>query len=397
MTQQPEPELETKQNENVVCVERFHELTLVSEVNHCQTKIPQGIYKTIQKEVAEGLDVILNHFLGDVWPRNISTRTAQGKQVLVSSKEEALARFAQANYQDCRISAYPPNAEENPSAIERFQGFDTITPRNIIVIMDLDRSNFKTDRALHIALSKTLHNIKTLFNVRPTTIFSGNGYHVYLSLDSNNIVLENVKQFSDLKVEQISVKFLRFVETYLSAGKSDIAHNTTVSFNNSMMRIPASINSKNGHTVVLQQMWDNNRPAINILLPDFCVYLVNKKAQELIKKNLRKNYRKTQYAENENDSIIEWIETLLQTPIADHRKYCVWRILVPYLVNRRKVSEEECINTITAWLEECNKLQRLNFNANQKINYVLKSVGDYKPIHPDKLKEECLGLYNLLG
>jgi hypothetical protein len=38
---------------------------------------------------------------------------------------------------------------------------------------------------------------------------------------------------------------------------------------------------------------------------------------------------------------MDWIENLLQTPLEDHGKYCLWRILIPYLVNIRKLKAEE--------------------------------------------------------
>src|ERR687886_2238921 len=41
-----------------------------------------------------------------IWPRTISTKATEGKQILVYNKEEALARFKQSNYLDCRINAY---------------------------------------------------------------------------------------------------------------------------------------------------------------------------------------------------------------------------------------------------------------------------------------------------
>ena len=88
--------------------------------------------------IEEGLDYILRHFL-DPWPRTISTKLTKGGQVVVYSKEEALAYFKAADYKDCRISAYPPNVLENPSAVGRFTGLRTVTPRNIIVIIDLDK------------------------------------------------------------------------------------------------------------------------------------------------------------------------------------------------------------------------------------------------------------------
>ena len=348
------------------------------------------------------LDYILNHFQKPVFPRSISTKTTEGRQIVVYSRQEAIARFAQADFKDCRISAYSPNATVNPSGIEQFQGLRNTTPRNLIVIIDLDRLSFKSERALQLALSRTLQKIKSTLDVEPTVLWSGNGYHIYLVLESL-VNLENVKQFSDLKIDHVSLKFLRFAETFLSYGKSDKAHNTTVSFNNCMMRIPGSINSKNNSEVEIIQQWNGiSRPAINYLLADFCGYLANEEAQNLLKiqkqkkvqiRKQRQRYNKQMHFSNTH---IQWIEKLLQSPIANGRKYCIWRVLVPYMINRKHTSEEECKQIVKIWLDNCSKLERLNFSVNQKINDAIRRVGEYGPVHPDKLKQEYPELYSLI-
>jgi hypothetical protein len=68
-----------------------------------------GDFSLLAPAVEEGLDFILGHFdLADyIWPRTISTKTSQGRQIPVYNKEEALARFKQSNFQDCRINAFP--------------------------------------------------------------------------------------------------------------------------------------------------------------------------------------------------------------------------------------------------------------------------------------------------
>lgn len=310
---------------------------------------------------------------------------------------EALARFAQANYIDCRILAYPPKALENPNGTERFLGLRTATPNNVIAIIDLDKSSkLKSEQALESALIRTLVKIDSALGVEPTVIWSGNGYHVYLVMDCQ-VNLENVKQFCDLKLQNVSLQFLRFVEHFLSEGKSDKAHNTTVSFRNCMMRVPGTINSKKGSEVLLFSKWNGTRPAINYLLRDFCVYIANGKAQELItrQKTQRNNIG------NRNKGIapaFTWIEKLLsQIPIADGRKYCIWRILVPYLLNRKHVSQEECTNTINQWLEQCSQVEPLDFDGNQKIKDAIKHVKTYGPPHPQKLRQDYPHLYNLLA
>jgi hypothetical protein len=86
---------------------------------------------------------------------------------------------------------------------------------------------------------------------------------------------------------------------------------------------------------------------------------------------------------------IPWIERLLKTPIPDHRKYCIWRILAPYLINVKDLSFEEAFDVIDKWLCKCNDIEKLDFDTETKVNDYLKSAVDisYLPISldtPDK-------------
>ena len=184
----------------------------------------------------EGLSTILDHFQEPFWPRTIATKTTEGRQVLVNKREEAMARFEGANWVDCRISAYAPNATENRSELERFLGIPTMTPTNIVVMIDLDRSNFKTDKGLDLGLSKTLQTVKKTLgeDISPTVLFSGNGYHVYVVINSNGVNLEYEEIFTKL-TDQPSRKFMQFAEEFLSSGKTDKNHNKTVSCKNCML------------------------------------------------------------------------------------------------------------------------------------------------------------------
>jgi hypothetical protein len=354
----------------------------------------------ITMTIEEGLDFVLSHFQVQVqvqepFPRTISTKITEGRQVPIYNREEALARFAQANLYDCRISAYPPNVLENPSATQRFMGIQTVTPANLIIMIDLDKSNFKTDRGFSMAFSRTLGNIKNKLSVIPTVLWSGRGYHIILTLTSNGIILENIKEFEG--IPNISLKFLRYAELSLSLKKSDPQHNHTVSFNNCMLRIPGSINSKNGQTVRLLQKWDGFRPEINYLLAGFTRYIINEKYIELL--NVQKRSRRdSKYLVMDNDYKVNWIEHLLQTPIQDHRKYCIWRILAPYLLNVRHLSYDESFNIIRDWLDRCNQLQRIDFNVNHRINEGLRGAErkGFLQISKDKLEEENGELHYLL-
>jgi hypothetical protein len=84
-----------------------------------------------------------------------------------------------------------------------------------------------------------------------------------------------------------------------------------------------------------------------------------------------------------------------QRSIDDHRKFALRVILAPYLIEVKKLFYGEGSNIITEWLDKCNRIERLDFNANSKIreglNEVLKK--GYFPISFDKLKTECNELY----
>jgi hypothetical protein len=161
-----------------------------------------------------------------------------------------------------------------------------------------------------------------------------------------------------------------------------------------MLRIPGSINSKNGQAVKIIQKWDGLRPEINYLLAGFTRFIINETYIEL--KKGQKSKQRSPVTADQN-SRVGWIERLLQTPLSDHRKYSIWRILSPYLLNIRKLPEEEVTDIIRDWLNGCNLLRRLDFNYKQKIKDGIEgSMKGYLPISLSKLKEENSGLYLML-
>lgn len=89
----------------------------------------ESIYPNDQK-IPESLEFILNHFEDPQFPRTVSTRATNGKQKNVNSKDEAFARFKQANYIDCRINAFPDYTEHNDKNIQKSN----------FIFIDLDRN-----------------------------------------------------------------------------------------------------------------------------------------------------------------------------------------------------------------------------------------------------------------
>jgi hypothetical protein len=340
-------------------------------------------------KVKEGIDFILSHFEGrqQLFPRKISTAFSNGRQFTVYSREQILEECIKANFIDCRINAYPVIGE---SAIH--------APNLIFIDLDLSKDLSYQDalNQLKKSKNKSIRTIKEKLNgCRSTILWTGNGYHIYIVLDTRP--LELIKELIELSTKP-SEEFFVYSESIFSNKKKDCAHNP--SFRSSLLRIPNTFNSKNQAEVKIIQEFDKNDiPTINTeLLKRFRLWLVDNDIRE--KRQKLKRFDKNQQLEfNKENEILEnyfWIEKLLQTPIPDFRRYCLYKILVPYLINVRKLSYDKCLGILNEWLKKCNNLSKISFNIYTEINVRLDAVKDYKPISIKKLKNGNIELYNLL-
>lgn len=310
------------------------------------------------------LEFILNHFTALDFPRTISTKTTEGRQKLVNDKEEALARFKQANYLDCRINAYT-ELDEAPS----------------FIFIDLD-----TD--CRAQLGEVLTKIVKTISGNPTVLFTGSGYHVYQPIRS--LCLEKFADFENY--EEPSKQFLKFAEKYLSNNLSDVNHSP--SFKSCMVRVPSSINTKNGKRVKIVQKWDGKRPDIALLIGSFYAWLATKKIAERRKWN--KNYSRISLRQANNK--IQWIELLLSTDLDDYRKTIVNLVLAPYFCNIRQLQFDAAFTIIKSWLELCAAQRKLDFNTQYLINQALVNARktNYKPMRLNTLKERNHALFERL-
>ena len=346
-----------------------------------------------------------------LWPRTISTKASEGRQITVYSKQEALLYYKDSNYLDCRISAY------NARALQQ-QTID-------LLMIDLDLSNFKSNgnnnniKALDLAKEKTLAKIRDTFDLSKefepaTVIWSGNGYHLYIPAESQNTIFEQMSEFKNYK--EPSKLFLRFAEWYMSNGKADSEHYHTVSFKNCLLRIPGSYNSKNICQVSIVRKWNStSKVSLHLLYDKFLAYLVdrgskivkyaNNKTGTILSENTKAAYMARKNSRLLKKKSIDWIERLLQVPLTEHRKYCIWRILAPYFINVKHLSFGSSYDNIYQWLEKCNELRRLDFDPKTKINDRLNKAIDlgYLPIsfdsaskEPRTLKTDNKELYNIV-
>jgi hypothetical protein len=188
---------------------------------------------------------------------------------------------------------------------------------------------------------------------------------------------------------------MEFSEDFLTSRRGDPQHNPTV--NSCLIRIPGTINSKCKEQVKIIQKWDGYRPPINYLLRRFRRWLINEKVeQQRLSKEIRKRAPGTNH--DHNNKTIRWIEKLLQAPIDDSRKFAIWRILAPYLINIKGSSTEDAFSMIKDWLNKCDSLGQLDFNPNYIVKYNINSAKrtGYLPISLEKLKVENNYLYSLV-
>jgi hypothetical protein len=161
-----------------------------------------------------------------------------------------------------------------------------------------------------------------------------------------------------------------------------------------LLRVPGSINSKNNAQVKIVKKFDDKapRPNINLLIGSFYAYINDQQSKEQLS-TFHNNANNSN-----NNKCIHWIEKLLQTPLADHRKKCIWRILAPYLINVKKLSYEESFGILVDWLDKCSKVSRLFFNPRSKIKQDLNAAikTRYYPISLTKLSFTDKELYNFL-
>jgi hypothetical protein len=357
--------------------------------------------KQLEMEVREGLLFILTH-LDDLWPKTVSTYATKGAHRQVKDFEEAMAWFKASNFLDCCISAYADYTKD-------YINSTGIAPTVLHVDIDERDKRFKTPEEFELAAVRTYTNFNDILDSRPTQLWTGGGYHF---LTPQHVpILEKIEEFT--KFDQPSRRFMHFEEQLLTANAADQNHWNSVSFKNCMLRVPSSINSKyiqfDGGRIVdipydarvrIVNRWDNNTPIIdrNLLL-QYRIWLqfavIRDLREQRIRREQYRKYRRVHGRRNHNYDY-GYIEKLLDRPLDDFRKYCIWRVFVPYYINVKGLSRLETFDKVDSWLDKCNSIARLDFSAKHKIDYELKSVANYTPIRADQLRMDHTRLWDRL-
>ena len=188
------------------------------------------------KEVKEQrIRFILSHFEGrqQLFPRKISTALSQGRQFIVYSEQQILNECEKASFVDCRLNAYPVYDHSNED-IGSIKSKGSTLPKIFlsqapnIIFIDFDLSKDFDERQkeaiikLNKMLKKTLSIIEKKLNsyCKPTVLWTGNGYHIYIVL--NIRPLELIIELTELS-DKPSEEFLKFANWYLPITKKTLA------------------------------------------------------------------------------------------------------------------------------------------------------------------------------
>ena len=318
----------------------------------------------------------------------MSTALSKAKQFIIYNEEQILNECIKANFIDCRLNAYPlceydddniGSTNTRESTIPKI--FLSLAPNIIFIDIDLSKGSESQEEAIIIKLNNILKRTliiiqKKLDGCSPTILWTGNGYHIYIVL--NTRPLELITELAELS-DKPSEEFLKFAEFTFTNKKKDSCHNP--SFKSSLLRIPYTLNSKcidptTGNYIkdpeikIIQEFDSLAIPTINNeLLREFQLYLADK---DIIRTKLESTKRRrnnkfktcSSYSSaNVNRRTIptsyQWIENLLGTPIADHRKHTVDLVLGPFLIVIKHLSFEESYSIIKDWIIKCNSLEML--------------------------------------
>ena len=318
--------------------------------------------------IQQGLDFVLSHFEypNHYFPRTVSTKETQNRQIEIYSKEEAIDYFFKAGFKDCRIAAFGKYEQE------------IIIPN--IIFVDLDNRE---------ALNEVLILFHKTIGAKPTVLDTGNGCAILQPIkmkpwnDRKHSVSHKGKQ-----PDELSKLFLQWTERYLTNYKCDLGNHP--SLKNTMIRIPGSYNSKKlektnynykESRVIVKFGWDKNRIEIKNIIPAFIRHLNKIIAEE---NKLAKIDRKA------NPKNYQWIDELMNHNLEDGRARLLFDVS-RYLINLKGYSIEEAVKKIDSWLNS-------RFYSKSIIKFECKRAlkdGKY-PRRIGTIKSTDQGLYEIL-
>ena len=360
-------------------------------------------------DVADGINALLNLFeliKQPLFPRAIMTASYSGAFV-VNSVNEMYNAFREAEYHDCRISAYPPVRDDT-----------RLSPNLVLLDIDFDESFIKnSDQTFQGFLTANESNQNTVNKIseRLTSkfqlrnfmiIYTGNGRHILVPFlferpfeyvrEMQPLVNMSMSSYRQTSNNILSENFLSFAKKYLSDDQADKANYPK--FSNMFLRVPGTLNWKlkygMAHVVKLERECEYDKQDI---LPNFGdVFwgsdLISKFHTQMCLRAGEEKDRNRQYGSKQSrkrSNSIAWIEILYTMAVLDCRKRIIRLILAPYAINIKKMLPQDAFTWIRQWAAKCNQAHPFDsgYNVDQQIEYMISKAEDigYLPISRKKI------------
>ena len=168
-------------------------------------------------------------------------------------------------------------------------------------------------------------------------------------------------RFAEVRLQRNST----YAERKLTNCKSDPQH--SISFKSCLTRVPGSVNIKHeggeDSKVRIIERWNGIRakPTQEFLITDFYVWLMQDVIDEKLKELSKQKRRESSSTQTIQLRTIDWIEKLIQTPIADYHKHLANHIIIPYLVVFIGMRDRnEIQDVVMKWADRCAEVRRLD-------------------------------------
>jgi hypothetical protein len=109
-------------------------------------------------------------------------------------------------------------------------------------MIDIDLKDFGSKDKLVRAVNRILKKIESTMYGHPTTLLTGNGYHIYPPVAGSILDEEVFAKSTDSTGKDLTTKFMQFAEDFLANKKGDPQHRPSI--NSCLVRIPGTTNSK---------------------------------------------------------------------------------------------------------------------------------------------------------
>ena len=253
--------------------------------------------------VSLGIDFILRHIKRRIesspFPLAVTTYKTSNKQIIVYNKSEMLEAYRESLFIDCTVSStsqsrleyyYTSRHDSNQDYDYRFS---ELKRRNkskiifdIILIIDLHRTDFETAAGHIKALDSLLQNMKEYLNgSNPTILWTGNSFSIYQPIRAIFSLEERVEILN----HKLNSHHLAISSSFLSKSLVEFIARRIANYNSLyipistklVLDIPGTLNSecivsRNATDPQIQtvQKWNRWRPKIDsMLMIEFYCYL----------------------------------------------------------------------------------------------------------------------------